>query len=122
VSEVVSAAVILALGLGWIAIRHIRSRPGGPELQSADFVVFRTQPILLPLLSNDMAEAGWALANTSVTGAESLYRFEKNDPEAAALPHILEAKGVMQRTANREIGADVVLAVDHFGSRKTAHA
>ena len=121
-NDFVVTAVLLAVGLGWVGFKHFRSRSVGPEVESADFVTFRTSPALLPMLTDDKTEAGWALANTYVIEPECLYRFEKMDSHAAALPLILGAKGVMQRIANRQIGADVVLTVEEFGARKSAHA
>ena len=121
-AEIISIAILLVVVGVILAFRPIQDWMRKPALKSADYVIFKAQPSLLPDLQADLSEAGWRWVSTMQADDACLYRFEKNDSQSVTLARIWNADGVMQRTANRKVGSDLMIKVESFGSRRNLNA
>ena len=104
----------LLVGVVWAfrpLVEHIAAR----RMRHSNYVVIEAYEVHLRCLRSDMENARWRFikAEPSSEGA-SLYRFQKADPLAEDLGHLIY-KGGMPDTANRKEGADLLIKVAEHG-------
>lgn len=110
---IVALALVLAVGVAWLA-RPLFEHISGQRMQQSNFVVFEAYEVHWQCLKSDMERAGWRSTDIEPAhGEANLYRFQKCAPLAEKLGDLIN-KG-MPETANRKEGADLLIKVAEHG-------
>lgn len=114
IDALVGLGLALVVGLFFMG-RRIAELFQLRAMATSTYVVFDAYPIHLDNLVSDMKQGGWRFVSSTATTKHSRhYRFEKSYSSAQKLGDMIYKDG-MPLTANRLVGADLLVKIADHG-------